>query len=208
MNAQAHHDDKQPELSSNAVVVLILASGQSQRFKASGGSGSKLEAELKGQPVLQHVQTAVSNSGLASLTVSHIQGGIGSSIAAGVKAQAQAAAWLILPGDLPLIEPFTLQQVAQVVMNVHEPRVVQPYFKGQSGHPVAFSAHYKHDLMALTGDQGARTVLEKAKAQQAWLRLDVSDKGVIDDIDTWQDLQRLTVFCSVDDSIFFFFCFR
>ncbi|MFI4927817.1 MAG: nucleotidyltransferase family protein, partial [Burkholderiales bacterium] len=35
-------------------VVLVLASGRGERFVASGGNGSKLQALLAGRPVIEH----------------------------------------------------------------------------------------------------------------------------------------------------------
>ena len=44
--------------------VLVLASGRGERFRASGGTVHKLQAELQGKPVLQHTLDAVRASGL------------------------------------------------------------------------------------------------------------------------------------------------
>ena len=40
------------------------------------------------------------------------------SVAAGVRATAHASAWLILPGDLPLIQASTLRQIAQAAVSL------------------------------------------------------------------------------------------
>ena len=40
-------------------VVLVLASGRGERFVASGGAGSKLQAVLAGKPVLEHTPAAM-----------------------------------------------------------------------------------------------------------------------------------------------------
>lgn len=47
-----------------APVVLVLASGRGERFIASGGTGSKLQALLGGKTVLQRTLDAVRASGL------------------------------------------------------------------------------------------------------------------------------------------------
>ena len=52
--------------------VLILASGRGQRFVASGGIGSKLQAMLHGKTVLQHTVDAVRASGLRVTYVRNI----------------------------------------------------------------------------------------------------------------------------------------
>jgi molybdenum cofactor cytidylyltransferase len=58
--------------------------------------------------------------------------------------------------------------------------VVVPCYKGERGHPVGFSAGCGFELMALTGDEGARKVM-KAHAP---LALAVEDAGCVLDVDT------------------------
>ncbi len=96
----------------NAPTVLILASGRGTRFIASGGQGNKLQARLGNQTVLQHTLAAVQASGLPWHLEDSGQPGMGDSIAAAVRATEGAAGWLILPGDLPLVQSTTLRAVA------------------------------------------------------------------------------------------------
>ena len=94
-------------------VVLVLASGRGERFTASGGRGSKLQALLAGRPVLQHTLAAVRASGLPFHVEDAGHPGMGDSIAAGVQATRAADGWLVLPGDLPLVAPASLRAVAE-----------------------------------------------------------------------------------------------
>ena len=93
---------------SRETVVIVLASGRGARFVASGGTVPKLQAMLAGRPVLDWTLAAVRASGLRYHLEDAGHPGMGDSIAAGVRATADAQAWLILPGDLPLIQPSTL----------------------------------------------------------------------------------------------------
>jgi len=166
-------------------MVLVLAAGRGERFAASGGRTHKLQALLAGKPVLQHVLDAVAASGLPHHLVQPgpAQPGMGDSIAAGVRATAGAAGWLVLPGDLPLIQPATLRAVAQAL--VQHPAVV-PVHAGERGHPVGFAAACGPDLARLEGNQGAARVL------RAWgaIELIADDVGTVTDIDTVDDLAR------------------
>ena len=119
-------------------VVLVLASGRGERFIASGGTGSKLRALLGGKPVLQHTLEAVQASGLPWHLEDAGHPGMGDTIAAAVRATRDAPGWLVLPGDLPLVRPQTLQAVAHALAS-HE--VVMPVFEGRRGHPVGFPPH-------------------------------------------------------------------
>ena len=165
----------------SAPVVLVLASGRGERFNASGGSGSKLQALLAGKAVLQHTLDAVRASGLRWHLEDAGHPGMGDSIAAAVKATRDASGWLVLPGDLPLIQPITLRAVAQALA---QHTVVVPLFEGRRGHPVGFAAACGNDLERLEGKDGAARVL------RAWgaVELVVDDAGALIDVDTVADL--------------------
>ncbi len=162
--------------------VIVLASGQGARFAASGGVGSKLQARLGVKTVLEHTLDAVRASGLPWHLEDGGHPGMGDSIAAAVRATAQSQGWLILPGDLPLIQADTLRRVATELAQ-HE--VVLPFYQGQRGHPVGFGAACGVALMGLSGAGGASSVLRRFAA----LALDVHDAGSVIDVDTMDDLQ-------------------
>lgn len=165
-------------------VVIVLASGRGERFVASGGSGSKLQALLGGCPVLERTLMAVHASGLPWHLEQASHPGMGDSIAAGVRATAGSPAWLILPGDLPLIAPSTLRHIAQAPQSLD---VVVPMTRGmQRGHPVRFSARCGPELMQLSGAQGAAAIA-RAWGETLW---PVEDEGCTLDIDTLEDLRR------------------
>ena len=166
--------------------VLVLASGRGERFAASGGRVHKLQALLGDKTVLQRTLDAVRASGLPWHLEDVGHPGMGDSIAAAVRATANADGWLVLPGDLPLIQADTLRQVAQALQD-HP--VVVPVFKtqgGPRGHPVGFGRSCGGALLALKGNQGAAPVLRSFVATE----LVVNDPGTVTDIDTLQDLER------------------
>ncbi|MCY7309018.1 MAG: nucleotidyltransferase family protein [Rhodoferax sp.] len=163
--------------------VLILASGRGERFTASGGTTHKLQARLGDLTVLQNTIAAARASGLSWHVEDAGHPGMGDSISAAVRATAQANGWLILPGDLPLIQPATLQLVA-IALKYHD--IVLPRYRGERGHPVGFSAACGPALMALRGDKGAAGLLRERGVHDLVLR----DAGCFTDIDTVDDLER------------------
>jgi|SRR5688572_18292692 molybdenum cofactor cytidylyltransferase len=169
----------------NAPVVLVLASGRGQRFIASGGTGSKLRALLAGKPVLDHTLDAVRASGLPWHVEESGHEGMGDTIAAAVRATQDAAGWLILPADLPLIKPSTLKAVA-AALDRHA--VVLPHYQGRRGHPVGFAASCREALLLLKGPQGAALVAREQAAVNPVAQLELDDVGIVTDIDTIQDL--------------------
>lgn len=162
--------------------VIVLAGGRGERFAASGGSSHKLQAQLLGKTVLQHTLDAVRASALPWYLEDSGQSGMGDSIAVAVRSTAQAAGWLILPADLPLIHSDTLRAVAMALKN-HP--VVLPMYRGQRGHPVGFSARCREALLALKGDHGGAAVVRSHRA----FELVVNDAGCVTDIDTLDDLR-------------------
>lgn len=112
--------------------------------------------------------------------------GMGTSLAAGVRAGAGAASWVIALGDMPYIRPQTIASVTGA-LNA-ENGIVIPVFDELRGHPVAFAGEFGDELMALLGDNGARSVV--ARHPDRVRLLPVEDAGVLADIDTTEDLER------------------
>ncbi len=102
---------------------------------------------------------------------------------------ADAAGWLVLPGDLPLVQPATLQAMAQVLLD-QRAVVAWPEFAGERGHPVAFGRDCLEGLLALSGEKGAAPVVRHWAQQGRGLAVPVQDEGVVTDIDTVQALER------------------
>ncbi len=163
--------------------VLVLASGRGERFTASGGTGHKLQADLCGKTVLQRTLDAVRASGLLWHLEDAGHPGMGDTIAAAARATRDAAGWLILPADLPLISPQTLVDLAQLKTTA---QVVVPLFEGQRGHPVRFASVCGDALASLHGSQGGAAIKDQFESL-GWL---VLDAGCVTDIDSLDDLLR------------------
>lgn len=112
--------------------------------------------------------------------------GMGTSIAVGVAASADADAWLIALGDMPSICVDTIRAIADTIYSGAE--IAIPVMAGKRGHPVGFSAKYRKKLLALRGDTGARQII-RADAGCV-TEVGVDDDGIFADIDTPADLKR------------------
>lgn len=189
--------------------VIVLAAGQGKRFT---GSAHKLTQRLGQYSVLGTTLRHVLDSGLPMILVTTIElahearnlldvrdieimhpaglgassggMGMGASIAAGVSARPESPGWLVLPGDMPMVQAATLRAVAQGL----EPYpAVYAQYHGRQGHPVAFAAELFSELVALDGDEGAKRLLARYPSQG----IDVDDPGVLLDVDTAADLDKL-----------------
>ncbi len=163
--------------------VIILASGRGERFAASGGLGSKLDALISGKTVLQWTLDAVIATGLPWHLEDAGHPGMGDSIAAAMRATPDAAGWLILPADLPLISPVTILAVANAIADGAQ--AAYPLHQGERGHPVGFAASSGSELQNLKGNKGAAGIL----AARAAIELIVNDAGCVMDIDTLEQLE-------------------
>lgn len=107
--------------------------------------------------------------------------GMAFSIRAGVlSCQEGAEPFLLHLAD----KPFVTAKTVEALIENWDPRnhdIVVPVFQGQRGHPVLFSAKLRGELLALEGDVGARSVLERHAERVN--RLAVSDEGVVLDLD-------------------------
>lgn len=168
-------------------VVIVLAAGRGERFIASGGTTHKLDTLLNGMTVLEHTLEAVKFSGLPWHLVRPEGGtaGMGESIALGVRATPEAPGWLILPGDLPLVQATTIQRIAEALT---AQTIVMPRYQQGAGHPVGFGRRYFQPLASLAGDVGAAAIVREARACGSVQDLPVTDAGILRDIDTLADL--------------------
>jgi molybdenum cofactor cytidylyltransferase len=191
-----------------ALTLIVLAAGLGSRFR---GAGHKLAQPLEGggdsgtvlgvtlrNAIASHLPVrVVATADLAPLVLQQVAAcdvvivpaqalgrGIGDSIAAGVSASADAPGWLMLPADMPRVRPSTIQQVAEALRTN---AVAFAQYKGRRGHPVGFAAELYSELVALSGDEGARRLIARYPAQA----VDVDDAGVLIDIDTVNDLAAL-----------------
>ena len=111
--------------------------------------------------------------------------GLGASLATGVDATRDADGWIVALGDMPFIEPATIAAVHRRI--AEGALIAAPVLPGgQRGHPVGFARALRDELMALDGDEGARTVI--AAHRKDVVLVEVDDPGIVKDVDRPSDL--------------------
>lgn len=188
------------------IVGILLAAGTGRRFGAdkllqplAGGAAigvaaarSLVAAVGEGVAVVRAgdraLAAALEGAGLRVVVNPLADAGIGTSIAAGVAAAPNAEGWLVALADMPWIAPATSAAVAAALADGAP--LAAPAHGGRRGHPVGFAACWRSELVALTGDQGARHILD-AHADDLVL-LPTDDAGVLRDVDRAGDLAAET----------------
>lgn len=112
--------------------------------------------------------------------------GMGTSLAAGVNAANDADGWVIALADMPWIQPETITALVDRMKSGAS--MVAPVYAGTRGHPVGFSSRWLQPLRGLSGDKGARDLIENYSNELELLTTE--DAGVLKDIDFPQDLSR------------------
>ena len=128
---------------------------------------------------------ALSAAGARIVRCANADDGMGASLACGVRSTKDATGWIVALGDMPWIEPAT---IARVVAAIADGAVVAaPFYDGRRGHPVGFGAACFARLAALTGDDGAKSVV--VSCGDDLVRIDVDDAGTLRDVDRRSDLE-------------------
>lgn len=96
--------------------------------------------------------------------------------------------FLFVLGDQPLVQSKTIDLLIDRFQQTAD--IILPYYEGQRGNPVLMGEEYLPELLALTGDTGAREII--CRYPDRLVRADVTDPGVCLDIDTWEDYLNLT----------------
>jgi len=192
-----------------AIRGILLAAGYSKRF----GSNKLLQALPAGSPqagtpialaAARHFLDALPDSvavvrpraqklakilrdaGCNTVMCKNAGEGMGTSLAAGVRATPDANGWIVALADMPFVRPETIRTVAKALQEGAS--IAAPSFQGKRGHPVGFARRFYEELSSLRGDDGARLFL---KQHPDWVTLfEVDDPGVLRDIDKPSDLER------------------
>ncbi|MDT8407211.1 MAG: nucleotidyltransferase family protein [Methylococcales bacterium] len=186
------------------LVGILLAAGNSRRFGADKLRQPLSDALSVAEHACRNLASSVDQvwvvvrpgatqlarqleaQGAKVLTCPHAAQGMGISLSHAIKATPNTCGWLIALADMPWIQPASIAKVAAALR--HGAPLAAPFYHHQRGHPVGFAQSYYPALSSLTGDAGAKPLLESA--QHALLRIPVDDPGVLQDIDRPEDLAK------------------
>lgn len=196
-----------PRASGAAVAGIILAAGKSSRMGTMKGL-----LPYGGSSVLQTVINKAESSTLHSLllVLGHESEAVREQIvlerteivmnpdyAAGMSTSLQAGLPVVPPecefamfllGDQPLVATATLNLLVTAAQE-NPGTFIVPYYAGKRGNPVLAHRLFFPEISLVRGDAGARPLL--ARYPERVVRVEVNDPGVLVDLDTPEDYQRL-----------------
>jgi molybdenum cofactor cytidylyltransferase len=191
------------------VAAIILAAGKASRFRAAAGEGgpaTKLVAQMEGRPLIAHAAAAAlaskarpilvvtghadtevreSLSGMP-LTFAHnpdFAQGMSTSLQTGIAALPETVSGaLVLLGDMPRVSAGLLDLLI-ATFNAHpQARAVVPVIEGRRGNPVLIARDLFPAVASISGDVGARPVLQAAGKRV--VEVVVQDAGAAFDVDS------------------------
>jgi molybdenum cofactor cytidylyltransferase len=138
------------------------------------------------RPRAQKLGKMLRDAGCNTVVCKNASEGMGTSLAAGVRATSGADGWIVALADMPFIRPETIRIVTKALQE--GAAIAAPSFHGERGHPVGFARRFYDELALLRGDHGARELLHQHRDNV--ILCEVDDAGVLRDIDKPSDLER------------------
>lgn len=184
---------------------VLLAAGGASRF-----GSQKLVARVRGTPIVRHAadalragvdelvvvvgyDAALVREALAGLDARFVENrewaaGLSTSLRGGILAvQNEADAAVIALGDQPGLDPSLVRRVIATWRSCGRP-IVATRYRGNRGHPVLLDREVFAEAIAITGDVGARALMERDPARVAYVDV---DQPAPRDVDTRRDLEAL-----------------
>ena len=184
------------------IAAVVLAAGRSTRM----GAINKLIAEIGGKPLVriaaeqalasqakpvivvtgherERVEAALAGLPVRVVHNSDYADGLGTSLKAGIAAvPADADGAIVCLGDMPQVDAKLIDKLIAAFDPERGALVVTPTIDGRRGNPVVWSRRFFPDLMAISGDIGARHLI--GSYAEAVVEVPVAGAAALTDVDT------------------------
>jgi len=189
------------------ISAILLAAGQSKRMDGE----NKLIKEIQGSPLLKHSVKNILASSIDELIVvlgyqkeviekiidknekvkfvfnKNFEDGMASSIKTGLdNLSEKTEAFFICLGDMPMVSHDIYNQL---IKSKDNKEIIVPTYKGQQGNPVLFDKSMKEKVIDISGDVGAKKILELNKDKI--LNLEINDQSITMGFDTQDNFNSL-----------------
>jgi molybdenum cofactor cytidylyltransferase len=184
------------------ITAIVLAAGRSTRM----GASNKLLMRWRGKPLVAHaveqllassVTTVVVVTGyqedqvraaLSDLSVTYVSNprfaeGLSTSLIAGIAAvPSDADGAMVALGDMPRIDAALIDSLITAFRPAEGRAICLPVFAGKWGNPVLWARRYLDDMAELSGDVGAKGLLQANL--NAICEVAATSDAILADIDT------------------------
>ena len=185
------------------ISAILLAAGQSKRMNGE----NKLAKEIQGIPLIKLSVKNILASSINELIIvlghqkeiieklidknekikfifnKNFESGMASSIKAGLNYLSKnTEAFFICLGDMPMVNSDIYNQL---IKSRNQKNIIVPTYNGQQGNPVLFDKSMKESILNITGDVGAKKILELSKDKI--LNLPIDDRGIIKNYNSVDD---------------------
>ena len=189
------------------ISAILLAAGQSKRMNGE----NKLTKEIQGIPLIKLSVKNILASSINELIIvlghqkeiieklidknekikfvfnKNFESGMASSIKTGLNNLSEKTeAFFICLGDMPMVSHDIYNQL---IKSKDNKEIIVPTYKGQQGNPVLFDKSMKEKVLNISGDIGAKKILELNKDKI--LNLKISDQGITRGFDTQDNFNSL-----------------
>ena len=157
------------------VVDHVIASGVRPVLVVTGHERERVEEALSGRPIhFVHAEDYAE--------------GLSASLKAGLAAlPPEPEGVLVALGDMPLVDSSVMARILAGFDPEEGRAIVQPTFRGKQGNPVLWGREFFPEMMAITGDIGARQLV--GRHADRLIEVEVADDGVLRDFDTVDSLK-------------------
>lgn len=159
------------------VIDNALASHASPVIVVTGHERDRVEEALAGRPLrFAYAEDYVE--------------GLSASLKAGLAAlPPEAEGVLVCLGDMPLVAGPMLDRLIAAFDPEEGRAIVMPTFRGKQGNPMLWSREFLPEMLAITGDVGARHLV--GKHADRMVEVEMADDAVLRDFDTAEALKSL-----------------
>ena len=189
------------------ISAILLAAGQSKRMVGE----NKLAKKIQGVPLIKlsvkNILTTsideliivlgyqkeiiekliVKNEKIKFVFNKDFESGMASSVKAGLNHLSKnTEAFFICLGDMPMVNHDIYNQL---IKSKDNKEIIVPTYKGQQGNPVLFDKSMKEIVMNITGNVGAKKILELNKDKI--LNLEINDQNISKGFNTQGDFSSL-----------------
>ena len=189
------------------ISAILLAAGESKRMNGE----NKLTKKIHGTSLIKHSVKNILSSSVNELIIvlghqkeiikklidknekikfvfnKDFESGMASSIKTGIdNLSEKTEAFFICLGDMPMVNYDIYNQL---IKSKNNKEIIVPTYKGQQGNPVLFNKSMKEKIIGITGDVGAKKILELNKDKI--LNLEIDDRGLVKGFDAQIDFNSL-----------------